>query len=241
MRSSISISTFSKQILCSQRSHPPLRSHPPERQNYVTRRRWIQSSFLLTPFLVKTAFAETTEPVTLFTDPEAGFTLSYPSDWTTAEATSSGNEYIAERTLVWFPKDVPVRDVNVTLLINNAAADFTSLGSFGSPQDFGSNVVNSMDRSYVRRGYLRAQEKNQDIQTAKLIEAKSVRGMYDIEYLLKTPGQEQKRLISLIALRFDGKYNRLYTLTAQCVENIFPKYEKEIRTILDSFEPPKAR
>ena len=34
-----------------------------------------------------------------------------------------------------------------------AGADYTQLSSFGSAQDFGSNLVQSMDRSYeLRRG-----------------------------------------------------------------------------------------
>lgn len=42
-------------------------------------------------------------------------------------------------------------DTNVTVIITNVGADFTSLGSFGSAEGFGSNLVSSMDRSFLLR------------------------------------------------------------------------------------------
>ena len=57
------------------------------------------------------------------------------------------------RTIAWFPADQGGTDVNVTVVITTPGADYTALASFGSAQDFGQNLVNSMDRSYeLRRG-----------------------------------------------------------------------------------------
>lgn len=42
-------------------------------------------------------------------------------------------------------------DTNVTVLVTNVGADYTKLGSFGSAQDFGQNLVVSMDRTYLLR------------------------------------------------------------------------------------------
>ena len=53
------------------------------------------------------------------------------------------------RTLVWFPPEAGT-DVNVSVVITTPGADYTSLASFGSAQDFGSNLVASMDRSFMR-------------------------------------------------------------------------------------------
>lgn len=206
-------------------------------QTGATRRSLVELSLLsIAPLVLD---LHTADAVTLesYKDGASGFSLSYPPEWTFSEAQMAGKEFIAERTMVWYPKGIPPRDVNVTLLINNAGADFTSLRSFGSAEDFGNNLVNSMDRSFMKR-FRRPQQNNDDIQTAKLVEAKTSRGMYSVEYLLKSPKQEEKRLLSLIALQFDGTYNRLYTLTAQCDEADYTKYKTDIQTVLDSFQPP---
>ena len=40
-------------------------------------------------------------------------------------------------------------ETNVTVIVTNVGADFTSLGSFGEAQGFGENLVSSMDRSFL--------------------------------------------------------------------------------------------
>lgn len=140
-----------------------------------------------------------------------------------------------DRLKAWHPEGVSPNDVNVTLIVTNASADFTKLGSFGTPENFGTNLVNSMDRSYMKRAIGRRPE---DVQTARLLDATNVNGMYRIEYLLKKPQDQEKHFISLMALRFDGIYNRLYTLTSQCYEEEFPQYKSDIQTFLESFKPP---
>lgn len=49
----------------------------------------------------------------------------------------------ARRTLAWFPENVSPRDVNVTITVTNVSVEFTKLGSFGTPLQFASNLVNS--------------------------------------------------------------------------------------------------
>ena len=53
------------------------------------------------------------------------------------------------RTMTWYPEGGT--DVNVTVVITTPGADYTALGSFGSASDFGTNLVQSMDRSYELR------------------------------------------------------------------------------------------
>lgn len=59
----------------------------------------------------------------------------------------------ARRTLAWYPSATSSTsggiDTNVTVTITNVGADFTKLGSFGTPEQFGVSLVNSMDRSYL--------------------------------------------------------------------------------------------
>jgi len=64
------------------------------------------------------------------------------------------------------------------------------------------------------------------------------RGMYQLEYSVeKVPGPK-RHLYSLVALAFNGRYNRLYTLTAQCLEDQVPQYEPVLLQVLSSFQPP---
>lgn len=40
----------------------------------------------------------------------------------------------------------------MVMIIVPAGADYTSLGSYGTAADFGTNLVTSMDRSFVKKG-----------------------------------------------------------------------------------------
>eukprot|EP00894_Picocystis_sp_ML_P001405 jgi/Pico_ML_1/51922/g2713.t1 len=82
------------------------------------------------------------------------------------------------------------------------------MGSFGTPFDFGSALVNSLDR-----GFMKKKNGGEDVQEAKLIDAKEKNGAYIIEYTLKKPNDVVKYFYSSVCMAFDGKYNRLYTAT----------------------------
>ncbi|DBA88947.1 TPA: hypothetical protein ACH3X2_000177 [Trebouxia sp. C0005] len=79
---------------------------------------------------------------------------------------------------------------------------------------------------------------NHAAQEAKLLDAKAKNNMYFIEYTVKKPSQEQKHLLSAVALGFNGRYNRLYTVTGQCKESELSQYKGTLQTVLQSFAPP---
>ncbi len=58
--------------------------------------------------------------------------------------------------------------VNVSVTVTPLGADYTSLGSFGTPQIFGENLVGSMDRSYLLRGPAWAKNKDGPVQVGML-------------------------------------------------------------------------
>lgn len=108
---------------------------------------------------------------------------------------------------------------------------------------FGETLVNGLDRSYLRRQAWG--RKPEDVQEARLVEAREQDGgdesaMYRIEYLLRRPGQEETRIWELVALRFDGTFNRLYTVTAQCLESERSIFEGAIADVLGSFRAPRS-
>ena len=47
------------------------------------------------------------------------------------------------------------------------------------------------------------------LQEAKLLDAKSRNNMYFIEYTVTKPAQEQKHLLSAVALGFNGRYRSI--------------------------------
>lgn len=64
------------------------------------------------------------------------------------------------------------------------------------------------------------------------------RDQYFVEYTVeKIPGPK-RHLYSTVALAWNGRYNRLYTLTGQCLEEALPQYEGALRSVLQSFQPP---
>lgn len=58
-----------------------------------------------------------------------------------------------------------------------------------------------------------------------------------MEYTVqKLPDEPQRHLLSTLALGSNGRYNRLYTVTAQCTEELLPKYRAELEQVLNSFK-----
>lgn len=112
------------------------------------------------------------------------------------------------------------------------------LRSFGNVFAFGTNLVNSMDRSFLLR--VRGNNPNPDepIQIAKLLDAAESRGMYYVEYSVEKQPGPKRHLYSMVALAYNGRYNRLYTLTAQCLEDQVETAEPVLKAVLKSFLPP---
>uniref|UniRef100_A0A383WAY8 PsbP C-terminal domain-containing protein n=1 Tax=Tetradesmus obliquus TaxID=3088 RepID=A0A383WAY8_TETOB len=238
---------------CGQNPRPFVVSQLPCRRS--TQQRHVQcsisrreglASIALAPVLLS-AGAAVAEPVagqTLqYVDPTDSFQLTLPANWQQAEAMIEGNKSYqgasgARRTIAWYPADGPADETNVTLTITNTSAEFTKLGSFGNVFAFGTNLVNSMDRSFLLR--VRGNNPNPDepIQIAKLLDAAESRGMYYVEYSVEKQPGPKRHLYSMVALAYNGRYNRLYTLTAQCLEDQVETAEPVLKAVLKSFLPP---
>lgn len=189
---------------------------------------------------LKPAYAATEAPsLTSYKDKSDEFSLSVPASWVAGEGAAAGGKGYTgasgvRRTLAWYPEgDL---DTNLTLVITNVGADFTRLGSFGDAEQFGGTLVSQMDRSYLNRSWNKPKTPPQE---AKLIEAKARNNMYFIEYTVKKPAQEQKHLLSAVALGFNGRYNRLYTVTGQCKESELSQYKGTLQSVLQTFVPPE--
>jgi len=124
--------------------------------------------------------------------------------------------------------------------VRTPSADFTGLGSFGTAQDFGENVVASMDRSFVARqpGWVR---RGQQVVTAALVSAVDAGGgRYVIEYEVGKEGEPTRRVVSAVALGTTPRgLRRFFTVTASCTEGAAAeRYQAALRAAVASFAAP---
>jgi hypothetical protein len=63
-------------------------------------------------------------------------------------------------------------------------------------------------------------------QIAKLVDATERGGNYFVEYTVAKEGSPARHLFSVVSLGYNGTYNRLYTLTAQCLEEEVASYRQ---------------
>lgn len=93
-----------------------------------------------------------------------------------------------------------------------------------------------MDRSFLLR--VRGPAPTEPVQIAKLVDAQEKRGMYYVEYTVEKRPGPKRHLYSVVALAYNGRYNRLYTLTGQCLEEQVDQVEPVLKQVMSSFLPP---
>eukprot|EP00798_Chlamydomonas_sp_ICE-L_P013602 gene13602-19475_t len=172
----------------------------------------------------------------VYTDPVDKFALSPPKGWLFGEGQIGGTSGGTRRTLAWFPEGANARDINITVTVTNVSVEFTGLGSFGNIDAFASNLINSLDRSYLLRTAKRDQAPEEPIQIAKLVDYKGTSDQYSVEYTVQQLPEAKKHLMSVVQLGTNGKYNRLYTATAQCREDDLQDYKPQLEAALKSFK-----
>ncbi|KAJ9517382.1 hypothetical protein QJQ45_016759 [Haematococcus lacustris] len=197
---------------------------------------------------------------TVYDDPEERFSVLVPDGWESGLGEISNSR----RTVVFYPRGVPPAEVNVSVVITNVSVEFTRLGSFGNVATFAGNLVNSLDRSFLLR-QRQTPSPDQPIQVAKLVDYNETRGQYLVEYTVQKLPEPARHLYSAVALGNNGsetdngihtvvtfgltphltpclthtslRYNRLYTLTAQCGEEQVAQWGPLLRQIVASFKP----
>uniref|UniRef100_A0A7N0UTQ8 PsbP C-terminal domain-containing protein n=1 Tax=Kalanchoe fedtschenkoi TaxID=63787 RepID=A0A7N0UTQ8_KALFE len=164
------------------------------------------------------AFA-VTEDLKVYTDEVNKFKISIPNDWQVGAGQPNGFKSIT----AFYPEETSTS--NVSVVITGLGPDFTRLESFGKVDEFAETLVSGLDRSWQRPPGV----------TAKLIDCKSSKGFYYIEYSLKNPGESKKHIYSAIGMASNGWYNRLYTVTGQFVEEESEKFGSDIQKAVASF------
>ncbi|CAF2203463.1 unnamed protein product [Brassica napus] len=170
----------------------------------------IASSAFFLPFVVSPAFAETTsilssfsdasEAFRVYTDEANKFEISIPQDWQVGQAAEPNG---FKSITAFYPEETS--SYNVSVAITGLGPDFTRMESFGKVEAFAETLVSGLDRSWQKPAGV----------TAKLVDSRSSKGFYYIEYTLQNPGEARKHLYSAIGMATNGWYNRLYTVTGQ--------------------------
>ncbi|XP_057436816.1 psbP domain-containing protein 3, chloroplastic isoform X2 [Lotus japonicus] len=142
------------------------------------------------------------------------------NDWEVGTGDSSGFKSLT----AFYPKEAS--SSNVSVAITGLGPDFTKMESFGKVDEFAETLVSGLDRSWRKPPGV----------AAKLINSKSSKGIYYIEYSLQNPGESRRHLYSAIGMATNGWYNRLYTVTGQYVEEETDKYASEIQKAVTSFK-----
>mmetsp|Transcript_32571 Transcript_32571/g.39415 ORF Transcript_32571/g.39415 Transcript_32571/m.39415 type:complete len:111 (-) Transcript_32571:152-484(-) len=109
----------------------------------------------------------------------------------------------------------------------------------GSSYDFGSRLVGGLDRSFLDKGVRFGKNKGPN-QKAVLVDAKDRSGMYFVDYTLEMPGEFSRHLLSVVALGNNGRYNRLYTVTAQADAENYSAVKKTLMDVVESFKLLKS-
>ncbi|XP_057436815.1 psbP domain-containing protein 3, chloroplastic isoform X1 [Lotus japonicus] len=180
------------------------------------------AAFAAAPSTVLKALAlnDVVEDVRIYIDDENKFKIEIPQDWEVGTGDSSGFKSLT----AFYPKEAS--SSNVSVAITGLGPDFTKMESFGKVDEFAETLVSGLDRSWRKPPGV----------AAKLINSKSSKGIYYIEYSLQNPGESRRHLYSAIGMATNGWYNRLYTVTGQYVEEETDKYASEIQKAVTSFK-----
>ncbi|XP_062030075.1 psbP domain-containing protein 3, chloroplastic [Rosa rugosa] len=155
----------------------------------------------------------------VFTDDVNKFQISIPLDWQVGAGEPSGFKSVT----AFYPE---AGFSSISVVITGLGPDFTKMESFGKVEEFAETLVSGLDRSWQRPAGV----------SAKLIDCKSSKGLYYIEYSLQNPGDSMKHLYSALGMASNGWYNRLYTVTGQFAEEESDKYSSKIEKAVKSFK-----
>ncbi|MED6183570.1 PsbP domain-containing protein 3, chloroplastic [Stylosanthes scabra] len=161
----------------------------------------------------------TEEDVRIYTDDVNKFKIAIPPDWQVGTGEPNGFKSIT----AFYPQETS--NSNVSVAITGVGPDFTKMESFGKVDEFAETLIGGLDRSWQRPPGV----------AAKLIDCKSSKGFYYIEYSLQNPGESRRTLYSAIGMASNGWYNRLYTVTGQVVEEETDKYASKVKKAVASF------
>jgi len=184
-----------------------------------------------------------------YSDPQDGFSIEIPSGWSQGSGNLGSmdpsdprsrfsNAAGLQRVVAWLPPGTP--DVSLAITVRTPGADFTSLGSYGTAQDFGERIIAQTDQSYLLRGPAWARKQGGEAPTvARLVSAEEIDGKYIIEYTVGKEGMPTRFVVTAVALGTSPTgLRRFFTVNGSCTETEMAGYGTALRDAVTSFTPP---
>ena len=135
-------------------------------------------------------------------------------------------------------------DVNLAVTVRTPAADFTSLGSFGTAQQWGEGVVTAMDRSYLlkrrsKTGSGLFGKGEEAVTVAKLLEVKESKGQYIVKYTVEREGSPKRVVVSAVSMGVTPRgLRRFFTVNGSCTAETEAEFGDVLMTAVATFQPP---
>ena len=171
-------------------------------------------------------------------DGEQHTTGSYQVSFSAPAGWPSAGELQGSRYLYIAADPTEPDSANVVLTFQPLAADYTSLGSFGTQELVGNSL---MPQCITGAGGFAGPASGLCTMEADGIEGKMlgqsvVKGAYAYDYTIQQTGQTPRHLRTLFAVQTEeGRGLRLVTLTAQCYESKYAELKPLYQKVLESY------
>eukprot|EP00890_Picochlorum_soloecismus_P003687 jgi/Picsp_1/4319/NSC_01827-R1_domain-containing protein len=158
-----------------------------------------------------------------YEDVDNGFAISFPSGWLLGKGDIGGtksrfsNGAGLQQVFAWYPPtEEMVSGKSLAVTVKSAGPDYTSLGSFGTAEQFAENLIAQMDQSYLRKKLGNA---GSIITSARLIQSEEKQNKYIIEYEVSKTKEPVRRVWTSVSLgKSSSGVPKFYTATGSCKE-----------------------
>lgn len=168
-----------------------------------------------------------------------GFAISFPSGWLIGKGDIGGsktrfsNGAGMQQVFAWYPPSQEmVSEKSLAVTVKTAGADYTSLGSFGTAEQFAENLIAQMDQSYLRKKL----GNSGSITSARLIQCQEKNNKYLIEYEVSKTKEPTRRVWTSVSLgKSASGVSKFYTATGSCkeedVEEVGPLLKASVESL----------
>lgn len=168
-----------------------------------------------------------------------GFAISFPSGWLIGKGDIGGkktrfsNGAGVQQVFAWYPpSEEMVSGKSLAVTVKTAGADYTSLGSFGTAEQFAENLIAQMDQSFLRK----KSGNSGSVTSARLIQCQEKQNKYLIEYEVSKTKEPTRRVWTSVSLgKSASGVSKFYTATGSCkeedVEEVGPLLKASVESL----------
>jgi len=173
-----------------------------------------------------------------YEDVDNGFAISFPSGWLIGKGDIGGtksrfsNGAGVQQVFAWYPpSEEVVSGKSLAVTVKTAGPDYTTLGSFGTSEQFAENLIAQMDQSYLTKKL----KNSGAVTTARLIQSEEKQNKYIIEYRVSKMGEPTRRVWTSVSLgKSSSGVSKFYTATGSCKEEDAEVFGPLLRASVES-------